>query len=105
MFVRRIATVTICAPEASIAARVCAESLYFPVPTSSRERYARPAMTSGSSRVRPSASLGAFTRAFLTAAHRGHDLDGVAHPHGRRRVQAPGHDRAVFFDGHALALE
>src|SRR6266446_2359155 len=60
MLVRRIATVTICAPEASIAARVCAKSLYLPVPTSSRERYARPAMTSGSSCVRAIFSLGAF---------------------------------------------
>src|SRR3989441_2611789 len=60
MLVRRIATVTICAPEASIAARVWAKSLYLPVPTSSRERYARPAMTSGSSCVRARFSLGAF---------------------------------------------
>ena len=45
---RRIATVTISAPEASIAARVCTKSLYLPVPTSKREAYARPAITSGS---------------------------------------------------------
>jgi hypothetical protein len=37
MFTRRIATVTICAPLASIASRVCAKSLYLPVPTSRRE--------------------------------------------------------------------
>src|SRR5438876_5621750 len=60
MLVRRIATVTICAPEASIAARVWAKSLYLPVPTSSRERYARPAMTNGSSCARARFSLGAF---------------------------------------------
>ena len=38
MFVRRIATVTISAPEATTAARVCAKSLYLPVPTRSRDR-------------------------------------------------------------------
>jgi hypothetical protein len=38
MLVRRMATVTISAPEASIAARVSAKSLYLPVPTSRRER-------------------------------------------------------------------
>jgi hypothetical protein len=37
MLVRRIATVTISAPEASTAARVCAKSRYLPVPISSRE--------------------------------------------------------------------
>jgi len=38
MFTRRTATVTISAPEASMAARVSAKSLYLPVPTSKRER-------------------------------------------------------------------
>jgi hypothetical protein len=37
MFVRRIATVTICAPEASTASRVCAKSLYLPVPMRRRD--------------------------------------------------------------------
>ena len=37
MLVRRIATVTICAPEASIASRVYVKSLYLPVPISRRE--------------------------------------------------------------------
>jgi hypothetical protein len=37
MLVRRIATVTICAPEASTAARVSAKSRYLPVPMSRRE--------------------------------------------------------------------
>jgi hypothetical protein len=37
MFVRRIATVTISAPEASIARRVSSKSRYLPVPTSRRE--------------------------------------------------------------------
>jgi hypothetical protein len=37
MLVRRMATVMISAPEASMASRVCAKSLYLPVPTSRRE--------------------------------------------------------------------
>jgi len=48
MLVRRIATVTICAPLASTAALVSAKSLYLPVPISSREEYGLPAITSGS---------------------------------------------------------
>jgi hypothetical protein len=48
MLVRRIATVTICAPLASIAARVSAKSLYLPVPTSRRDRYERPPIVRGS---------------------------------------------------------
>src|SRR5690606_30622285 len=48
MLVRRIATVTISAPLASVARRVSSRSLYLPVPTSRRERKARPAMISGS---------------------------------------------------------
>ena len=42
------ATVTISAPVASIAASVCATSVYFPVPTMSRLSKPCPAMTSGS---------------------------------------------------------
>ena len=38
MFVRRIATVTISAPDATTASRVSAKSRYLPVPTRSRER-------------------------------------------------------------------
>src|SRR4051812_7006389 len=45
MFTRRIATVTISAPAASVAARVCSRSRYLPLPTSRRERYSLPAMT------------------------------------------------------------
>src|SRR5438034_9629240 len=66
MFVRRIATVTISAPEATIAARVSSKSRYLPVPTSSRERYARPATISGSARAE--GSEGAFIPAILRSA-------------------------------------
>src|SRR5512139_2358560 len=40
---RRTATVTIWAPDASTAAAFCSKSLYFPVPTISREVKVRPA--------------------------------------------------------------
>src|SRR3990172_7073039 len=48
ILVRRTAMVMICAPLASTARRVSSRSLYLPVPTSSRDEYVRPAMTSGS---------------------------------------------------------
>src|SRR5450830_910468 len=44
MLVRRMATVTICAPLASTARRVSSKSLYLPVPRSRREAYALPAI-------------------------------------------------------------
>ena len=44
-----MATVTISAPEASIASRISSIVRYLPVPTISRERNSRPAMISGSS--------------------------------------------------------
>src|SRR3954466_5221706 len=46
MLVRRIATVTISAPLASIARRVSSKSRYLPVPTRSRDEYDLPATTS-----------------------------------------------------------
>src|SRR5690606_33690581 len=48
MLVRRMATVTIWAPAASVAWRVSSRSLNLPVPVSRREWKVRPAMTSGS---------------------------------------------------------
>ena len=48
MLVRRIATVTISAPLASIAAWVCSRLSYLPVPTSRRDSKRRPATMSGS---------------------------------------------------------
>src|SRR5438046_924920 len=47
-FTRRTATVTISAPEAAIACRVCSPFLYLPVPTMRRELKARPAITNSS---------------------------------------------------------
>src|SRR5690606_14158267 len=97
MFVRRMATVTICAPEASTAARVSSKSRYFPVPMSRREAYGRPAMTNGS-----------FSRSFigiplLASADRDDDLQAVAVVEQRAGVRAPGHDLAVTLHGDLLA--
>src|SRR5712672_4722079 len=75
MLVRRIATVTISAPLASTARRVSSKSLYLPVPISSRERYARPAMRRGSA-ICPASRVGAFIA--LAPADRDDDLERVA---------------------------
>src|SRR5262245_15911289 len=66
MFTRRTATVTISAPDASMAARVSAKSRYLPVPTIRRERYALPPSCRRSSAT-PSASADEL-----------HDFDHVA---------------------------
>src|SRR5437867_1612377 len=103
MLVRRIATVTISAPEASMAARVSEKSLYFPVPTKRRERNTRPAMTNGSSCVKVRLSLGAFI--WLAATDGSDDLDFVAGPNRCRSVAALGYDLAIPLDSDALALK
>src|SRR5690348_1294454 len=98
MLVRRIATVTISAPLASTARRVSSKSLYFPVPISRRERYARPAMRSGSA-ICSARRVGAF----ILAPTDGHDdLERVAFGEPGARVAAARHDFAVHFDGNAL---
>jgi hypothetical protein len=48
MLIRRTATVTTSAPEASWQATMTVFDGYFPVPTNRRERKVRPEMTSGS---------------------------------------------------------
>src|SRR5690606_18773278 len=123
MLVRRIATVTICAPLASMAARVSAKSRYLPVPISSREWKLWPPMTSGS----------AFSMAFMAwfrwgrgqvaglwalrrqaamtcvmdsaAADRGDDFQTVAVLQGAEAILAARHDFAVAFHGNAPAGE
>src|SRR5436190_14330828 len=89
MLVRRIATVTICAPEASIAARVCAKSLYLPVPTSSRDVKDLPAISS--------------TSFISTSTHRDHDFQPVAVGKQRGAMRAARHDFAITFDGDLAA--
>src|SRR5262245_36784231 len=90
MLVRRIAIVTISAPEASIAARVSAKSLYLPVPTSRRERYGLPATMSLSS-------------AISASADRDDHLELVAIEHERRAVSASRNDLSVALHGDFLA--
>ena len=53
-FTRRTATVTISAPDASMAAAVSSKLLYLPVPTTRRERKLRPATVQVSAAWYPS---------------------------------------------------
>src|SRR5690348_14343455 len=122
MLVRRIATVTISAPAASVARRVSSRSLNLPVPVSRRERYGLPAMTS------VSAARGDSARAFMAvgigwvervifadsergcaaaskrprrgsaAADRVHDLDAIAVGEPMLGMAAARDDLAVDFD-------
>src|SRR5258706_2051627 len=89
MFVRRMATVTISAPLASMARRVSSKSRYLPVPTSRRDRYALPATTSESPPVLATTSA---------TPHRDHDLDTVAVDERLGCEAAARHDLAVALD-------
>src|SRR6478736_3736169 len=89
MLVRRIATVTISAPLASIARRVSSKSRYLPVPTSNRERYALPATMSESAPAFATMSA---------APDRDHDLDAVAVGERLGPEPAARHDLAVALD-------
>src|SRR5690348_15161491 len=97
MFVRRIATVTISAPDATIADRVAAKSLYLPVPTRRRERKACPAMTSGSSWASAIFSVGAFIFGDLTAADGGDHFDSIAGADHGIGVPAAWDDLTILF--------
>src|SRR5437868_5605226 len=89
MFTRRTATVTISAPEASIARRVSSKSLYLPVPTMSRERYSRPASTNGSF---------CWVMGASPATDELHDLDLIALADRPRAVLRRRQDVAVELD-------
>src|SRR5437762_719639 len=102
MLVRPLATVTISAPLASTARRVSSKSLYLPVPISRRERYARPAMRSGSA-ICSASRVGAFIA--LASADRDDDLERVAFGEPRVRIPASRHDLSVLFNGHSLSSE
>src|SRR5215831_6652021 len=91
MFTRRTATVTISAPDASIACRVSAKERYFPVPTMRREPYSRPARTNAS--------------VISAASHEMDDLDRVAVAERGRGVVVARHDGAVHLDGDAPRAE
>src|SRR6185436_1546294 len=94
MLVRRIATVTMFAPLASTAARVCSKSLYLPVPTRRRDEYARPAITS-ESMASPS----------LATPDRDHDLHAVAVGKLLLFELPARHDLAVALERDALACK
>src|SRR5688572_25953002 len=94
MFTRRTATVTMSAPEASCACRMTAWDGYLPVPTMSRERKVRPAMTNGVSMMLA-----------LAAADGVDDLHAIALPDHRRLERAAPDDLEVVLDGHAPGVD
>src|SRR3989454_463331 len=87
---RRTATVTISAPDASIARAIVSLSRYFPVPTMRREWNERPPMVNGVSRI---VSIAVVMRS--TPSHEMHQLDRVARPDGHCPERRTPHDRAV----------
>src|SRR2546430_7878953 len=100
---RRMLTVTICAPLASMASRMTTKSRYLPVPTSNRDSNDLPAMTSGSpfsiSRFPLSAS-----RFISPSLHHGHDLDDVAIADWHVRDLARRVDVVAAHDGHVARI-
>src|SRR5512147_2844611 len=93
MFTRRTATVTISAPAASMARRVSSKSLYFPVPTISRERYALPPISKLS------------LTALSPSADEMHDLDDVAGSQRPPRVLVARQHFLVQLDRQAAAAQ
>src|SRR6185436_1475104 len=89
-FTRRTATVTISAPERSIAARVSSPFLYLPVPTIRRELNVFPASSKLST---------------LTSPHEGDDLDLIALREHALFPLLAAHDLEVHFNRDALALD
>src|SRR2546430_8950347 len=85
---RRTATVTICAPLASSAAFMVGKSLYFPVPTTSREVKRCPPSTSSSM--------------CSASTHEGDDLQHVSGGELLLAVPRLFHHFAVALDGHPL---
>ena len=110
-FTRRTATVTMSAPEASCAACMTWCVGYLPVPTISRERNSRPAMTngrihsiSGGQELRDQTS-DLRSPVDLSAADEIHDLDLVAVVDRGRGVGVALDDDEVAFDGDAARID
>src|SRR6266516_2594643 len=97
---RRTATVTISAPDASIARCIVSLSRYFPVPTRRREWTVRPAMVSGVSRT---TSTVVVIRS--PASHEMHQLDRVARGDLHLAERRAAHDRAVVLHHHGARVE
>src|SRR5947208_16502787 len=97
---RRTATVTISAPDASIARRMVSWSRYFPVPTMRREWNVRPPMASGVFRT---SSAAVVMR--LPPSHEMHQLDCVASGDLHTAERRPTHDRAVVLHHHGAWVQ
>src|SRR3954468_15015375 len=124
---RRTATVTISAPEASIAVAMVALSRYSPVPTMRRERNSRPPRVNGVSKsvsgvvriaviVAPSGGLvvprrarddasGKITASRLASADEVHQLDRIARGQPGLAEAGAAHDLTVELDHHRSGVE
>src|SRR5260370_23552119 len=102
--IRRSATVTISAPDAASARRVSSSSLYFPVPTISRERQLLPARIKGSSTPNMVAPVAAGVAWSATADERDY-LDMVAVRQLRLGPGAARNDVLIAFDRHLRGLD
>src|SRR3954465_10362434 len=105
-----MATVTICAPLASTAARVSSKSLYLPVPTSRRDEYDLPAMTSCSIGLPlriTTIDHESFTSGGLQSApaHRNHELQSIAVDELLCAELSARHDLAITLHCNAFAGE
>src|SRR5688572_20057225 len=98
MFTRLVATVTMSAPDAACACAITAWEGYLPVPTMSRDRNVRPAMTKGVSVI-------CHLRHELTTPDEIDDLDAVALVHERVVEEVPLQDREVVLDSHAPRID
>src|SRR5690242_4140670 len=96
MFTRRTATVTMSAPDASCARRITVKDEYFPVPTMSRDRNSRPAITRVSSIVGSRA---------LSATDEVHDLHLIPVANLGRVVLCALDDVEIMFHGDAARVD
>src|SRR5688500_10897566 len=107
MFTRLVATVTMSAPDAACACAITACEGYLPVPTISRDRNVRPAMTKGVSVICATSSgpSGQIEHSPLTTPDEIDDLDAVALVHERVVEEVPLQDREVVLDSHAPRID
>src|SRR6187397_1051634 len=104
MFTRRTATVTTSAPDTSIAFRVSAKSLYFPVPTQRRDLNSRPAITKRSSYIGPS-PFHSLAEDESPAADKAQNFHPIARVETSELEVLPIKDFQVQFHGDTLGLD
>src|SRR5688572_16286896 len=106
MFTRLTATVTISAPDAVCACAITAFEGYLPVPTMSRERNVRPAMTKEVSAVKSQIPNPKAREArLLASADEVHDLHGIAFAHDDIREGVALEDGQVVLNGDTAGVD